>query len=138
MLSEQIFKKVVQSDAELLPELEEFIIDIAERYNLDKNKFNNLVLSFSEAVSNSIVHGNKLDKTKKVFIKVIVDNEKMTISIKDEGTGFDLKSVPDPTKLENILKDSGRGIHIMKSFVDNLHYNFTSTGTEVILEINLK
>jgi len=138
MLSEQIFKKVVQSDAELLPELEEFIIDIAERYNLDKNKFNNLVLSFSEAVSNSIVHGNKLDKTKKVFIKVTVDNEKMSISIKDEGPGFELKSVPDPTKPENILKDSGRGIHIMKSFVDNLHYNFTSTGTEVILEINLK
>jgi serine/threonine-protein kinase RsbW len=137
-LSEQIFEKVVQSDAELLPELEEFIIDIAERYNLDKNKFNNLVLSFSEAVSNSIEHGNKLDKSKKVFIKVMVDNEKMTISIKDEGPGFELKSVPDPTKPENILKDSGRGIHIMKSFVDNLHYNFTSTGTEVILEINLK
>jgi len=137
-LSERIFEKIVQSDPGLLPELEEFIIGIAEKYNLDKNKFNNLVLSFSEAVSNSIVHGNKLDKSKKVFIKVKVDNEKMTIIIKDEGTGFVLKSVPDPTKPENILKDSGRGIHIIKSFVDNLHYNFTSTGTEVILEINLK
>jgi serine/threonine-protein kinase RsbW len=137
-LPERIFEKVVQSDPGLLPELEEFIIGIAEKYKLDKNKFNNLVLSFSEAVSNSILHGNKLDKSKKVFIKVIVDSEKMTISIKDEGTGFDLKSVPDPTKLENILKDSGRGIHIMKSFVDNLHYNFTSKGTEAILEINLK
>jgi serine/threonine-protein kinase RsbW len=137
-LSERIFEKVVQSDPGLLPELEEFIIGIAEKYNLDKNKFNNLVLSFSEAVSNSIVHGNKLDKSKKVFIKVIVDGEKMIISIKDEGNGFDLKSVPDPTKPENLLKDSGRGIHIMKSFVDNLHYNFTSTGTVVVLEINLK
>ena len=137
-MSERIFEKVVQSDPGLLPELEEFIIGIAEKYNLDKNKFNNLVLSFSEAVSNSIVHGNKLDKSKKVFIKVIVDGEKMIISIKDEGNGFDLKSVPDPTKPENLLKDSGRGIHIMKSFVDNLHYNFTSTGTVVVLEINLK
>jgi serine/threonine-protein kinase RsbW len=137
-LSEQIFEKVVQSDPELLPELEEFIIHIAEKYNLDKNKFNNLVLSFSEAVSNSMEHGNKLDKSKKVYIKVKVDSEKMTIIIKDEGNGFDLKSVPDPTKSENILKDSGRGIHIMKSFLDNLRYNFTSTGTEVILEINLK
>jgi serine/threonine-protein kinase RsbW len=137
-LSEQIFEKVVQSDPEILPELEEFIIGIAEKYNLDKNKFNNLVLSFSEAVSNSMEHGNKLDKSKKVYIKVKVDSEKMTIIIKDEGNGFDLKSVPDPTKQENILKDSGRGIHIMKSFLDNLRYNFTSTGTEVILEINLK
>lgn len=137
-MSEQIFEKVVQSDPEILPELEEFIIGIAEKYNLDKNKFNNLVLSFSEAVSNSMEHGNKLDKSKKVYIKVKVDSEKMTIIIKDEGNGFDLKSVPDPTKQENILKDSGRGIHIMKSFLDNLRYNFTSTGTEVILEINLK
>ena len=137
-MSEQIFEKVVQSDPEILPELEEFIIHIAEKYNLDKNKFNNLVLSFSEAVSNSMEHGNKLDKSKKVYIKVKVDSEKMTIIIKDEGNGFDLKSVPDPTKSENILKDSGRGIHIMKSFLDNLRYKFTSTGTEVILEINLK
>jgi len=138
ILPEQIFEKVVHSDPEILPELEEFIIGIAEKYNLDKNKFNNLVLSFSEAVSNSIVHGNKSDKNKKIFIKVKVDSEKMTITIKDQGNGFELNSVPDPTKPENILKDSGRGIHIMKSFVDNLHYNFTSTGTEVILEINLK
>ena len=50
---------------------------------------------------------------------------------------FKLKS-EKRSKLENILKDSGRGIHIMKSFVDNLHYNFTSKGTEAILEINLK
>jgi serine/threonine-protein kinase RsbW len=137
-LSERIFEKVVPSDPGVLPELEEFIIGIAKKSNLNKNKINNLVLSFSEAVSNSIVHGNKLDSSKKVFIKVNVDNEKMTIIIKDEGRGFDLKSVPDPTKPENMLKDSGRGIHIMKSFVDNLHYNFTSKGTEAILEINLK
>ena len=137
-MSERIFEKVVQSDPGVLPELEEFIIGIAKKSNLNKNKINNLVLSFSEAVSNSIVHGNKLDSSKKVFIKVNVDNEKMTIIIKDEGRGFDLKSVPDPTKPENMLKDSGRGIHIMKSFVDNLHYNFTSKGTEAILEINLK
>ena len=137
-LAEVIYEKEIQSDPELLPELEEFIIELAKKYKLNDEKLNSLALSFSEAASNSIVHGNKLDVNKKVKITVKVDNVKMTVTIKDEGKGFNIDSVPDPTKPENILKDSGRGIHIMRSFLNSLRYNFTPTGTEAILEINLK
>ena len=137
-MTEKIFEKEIPSDPDLLPELEEFIIKVAEESNLDKEKFNSLALSFSEAASNSLLHGNKMDKSKKVRITVKVNEIKMTIIIKDEGQGFDIKSVPDPTKPENILKDSGRGIHIMRSFLDSLRYNFTPTGTETILEISLR
>ena len=84
-----------------------------------------------------MVHGNKLDKNKKIRITVRVSEEKMTVIIKDEGKGFNINTVPDPTKPENILKDSGRGIHIMRSFLNDLRYNFTPTGTETILEISL-
>ncbi len=137
-MSEKVYVKEVPSNPELLPELEEFIIHIAELSHLEKEKFNNLVLSFSEAVSNSFLHGNKLDKKKKVKITVKVNDEKMTVMIKDQGKGFSIKDVPDPTKPENILKDSGRGIHIMRSFLNDLKYNFTPTGTETILVISLK
>ena len=137
-MPEKIFEKEIPSDPDLLPVLEEFIIDVAKQSNLDQEKFNSLALSFSEAASNSILHGNKLNKSKKVRITVKVDEVKMIVIIKDEGKGFDINSVPDPTKPENILKDSGRGIHIMRSFLTDLRYNFTSTGTETILEINLK
>ena len=137
-MPEKIFEKEIPSDPDLLPVLEEFIIDVAKQSNLDQEKFNSLALSFSEAASNSILHGNKLNKSKKVKITVKVDDVKMTIIIKDEGRGFDLNSVPDPTKPENILKDSGRGIHIMRSFLNDLRYNFTPTGTETILEIILR
>jgi serine/threonine-protein kinase RsbW len=137
-LTEKIFKKEIISDPDLLPELEEFIIDCAIRSDLNKEKLNSLALSFSEAASNSLLHGNQLDKSKKVKIKVTVDDTKMIISIKDEGKGFKIESVPDPTRPENILKDSGRGIHIMKSFLSDLRYNFTPSGTETILEITLK
>ncbi len=137
-MPEKIYVKEIPSDPELLPELEEFIVNVAEESNLNKEKFNSLTLSFSEAASNSLLHGNKLDKSKKVKITVRVDDKQMTIIIKDEGKGFDISSVPDPTKPENILKDSGRGIHIMKSFLDTLRYNFTPTGTETILEITLQ
>ncbi|KAF0151716.1 MAG: anti-sigma regulatory factor serine/threonine protein kinase [Ignavibacteria bacterium] len=137
-MAEKVYKRVVSSDPDLLPELEEFVIQIAKEVNLDSTKINNLALSFSEAISNCMKHGNRFDKSKTVTIVVTVSELKLTIMLKDEGKGFDINSVPDPTKPENILKDSGRGIHIMKNFVDDLRYNFTPQGTEIILEISLR
>jgi serine/threonine-protein kinase RsbW len=137
-LPEKVYYKEIKSDPFSLPELDSFILQIANEIGLSEEKINYLSLSFSEAVSNSIVHGNKNDITKKIQIHVKIDTDTITIIIKDEGKGFDLKSVPDPTKPENILKDSGRGIHIMKSFLENLSYNFTPEGTETILRIRIQ
>jgi len=137
-LPEKVYYKEIPSDPYFLPEAEEFIIDIAQASNLAEIKYNSLALSFSEAASNCVVHGNKQDPNKKVKIKVTVDEEKMTVILKDEGSGFNIEKVPDPTKPENILKDSGRGIHIMRSFLDELSYKSTPEGTETILVIKLK
>jgi len=136
-LAEKIFQKVINSDPELMPEVEKFLLNIADEINLNKEKHNSLALSAAEAVSNSIVHGNKLDFNKKVYINVYVTDKEMKIIFKDEGEGFEPNNVPNPTEPENILKDSGRGIHIMKSFIDDLKYNFTPSGTETILVIKL-
>lgn len=136
-MSNKVYIKEISSNPEYLPELEKFILDIANDIHLDNDRTNSLSLSFSEAVSNSIVHGNKSDSAKKIKIKVEVAQDKIIITIKDEGKGFNIESVPDPTKPENILKDSGRGIHIMKSFLNDLRYNFTPDGTETILTLNL-
>ena len=137
-LAEKTYNRVVPSDPDILPELEEYIIQIAKEVNLDDTKINNLALSFSEAISNCMKHGNRFDKSKTVTITVKIDDAKLAVILKDEGKGFDLQGVPDPTKPENILKDSGRGIHIMKNFLDELRYNFTPTGTEVILELSIR
>jgi len=137
-LALKTYHKVINSDPELLPEIEEFVLNIAEEINLNHDKINNLTLSVSEAASNSMVHGNKLDPNKKVEITVTIYDDKMELKFKDEGEGFDVSSVPDPTAPENILKDSGRGIHIMRSFLDDIKYKFTPEGTEVTLVINLK
>jgi serine/threonine-protein kinase RsbW len=136
-LSDKIYIKEIESNPDLLPELDDFILNIAKEAGLDSDQTNSLSLSFSEAVSNSILHGNKCDPNKKVKIKVELNSSNLIITIKDEGKGFDIESVPDPTKPENILKDSGRGIHIMKSYLSDLRYNFTSDGTETILAIKL-
>lgn len=132
------YYKEIKSDPSIVPSLDKFIIDIAKKAGMNPEKFNNLSLAFSEALANSIVHGNKCDLNKTVKIKVEVNESKITIKIKDEGEGFDINTVPDPTKDENILKESGRGIHIMKSFLDELRYNFSREGTETILVLTLK
>lgn len=136
-MSEKVYHRVVPSDPDILPELEEYIIQIAQSANMDDSKINNLALSFSEAISNCMKHGNRFDKSKTVTIRVRINEGKMEIILKDEGKGFDINAVPDPTKPENILKDSGRGIHIMRNFLDDLQYNFTPTGTEIILKLSL-
>jgi serine/threonine-protein kinase RsbW len=134
---QKIYEREIPSDPEALPELEDLIVELAKKYNVPEDRLNGLALSFSEAASNSVVHGNKLDLNKKVKISVLVDETKMIVTIKDEGKGFNIDKVPNPTNPENLLKDNGRGIHIMRSFLDDLRYNFTPTGTEVILEVKL-
>jgi serine/threonine-protein kinase RsbW len=137
LLNKEYSKEII-SDPELLPEVEDFFQKIADELNLNEKQRNNLTLSAAEAVSNCIVHGNKLDKNKKVFIKVTIDGSNIEVRFKDEGKGFLPEEVPDPTAPENILKDSGRGIHIMKSFLNDLKYNFTPDGTEAILIMNIE
>lgn len=134
---ETILKREIQSDPDLMPEVEALVLEAAVKAGLNEDKYNNISLAVAEAISNSMKHGNKNDKSKKVFIKITSDKEKMIVTLKDQGDGFDPKEIPDPTKPENILKDSGRGIHIMRSLLDDLRFNFTSDGTEIILEIKL-
>lgn len=129
----KVLKREIVSDPVLLPELEEYVINAAVANNVNEDKINNLALAFSEAASNAVLHGNNNNPSKKVFIVITIDDDFFKVSIKDEGNGFKLDQVPDPTKPENILKESGRGIHIMKSFLDDLQYKFSETGTEVIL-----
>ena len=134
----QTFKKIVPSDPDFIPAIDEFILSKINCLNLDEDTLNNLSLAVSEAISNAMVHGNQLDPNKNVIVTINISNDELTLSIKDEGEGFDPDSVPDPTMPENIMRDSGRGIHIMRSFIDKVLYNFSSEGTELKLIINLK
>lgn len=131
------YKKIVRSDTDLIPEVSSFIFDILSSVRIDGDKLNNLGLALSEALSNAMVHGNKLDPKKNVTVTLNVYDSTIEISIKDGGQGFAPSEVPDPTKPENILKDSGRGIYIMQSFVDDLYYNFSDEGTELKMVISI-
>lgn len=98
--------------------LEKFFIDS----DLNMNHFNRVFLGVSEAVNNSIVHGNKMDENKYVFIHVRSIARILLVEVKDQGDGFFLDSIDNPICSENLSKENGRGIFILRSVADNVQY----------------
>ncbi len=127
----------VESNPNNLIIVEEFVNYFAIDLGLDEEKINGLLLAVTEATTNAIIHGNKNNSLKLVRINVTVENSILTIKIKDEGNGFDPSIVPDPTNPENLLKDSGRGLYLMRVYMDSMDINVTPEGTETILKIKI-
>lgn len=86
-------------------------------------------LALEEALANAIKHGNRLDPQKNVEVRFSVDSEKVQIIITDQGSGFDPSAVPDPTTDEHLEDPSGRGITLMRAYMDEVVYN--SRGNEI-------
>ena len=83
---------------------------------------------------NAVVHGNRYSEHKKVRFSVAHNTERFTVRIADEGEGFDFENLPDPLAPENLLRTSGRGIFLIRSFMDEFQIRHSETGgTEVTL-----
>jgi serine/threonine-protein kinase RsbW len=80
-------------------------------------------LALEEAMVNAHKHGNKLDSSKKITLDYKIDETGFEISICDEGKGFDPKIVPDPRLDENLLRSDGRGLLLIRSYMDLANYN---------------
>lgn len=127
---------VIKSDKKELKKVDVFLSEIFNECNLDRANYNKTLLCVSEAVINSIEHGNQNDTTKFVTIKVYCYLNEIQIAIIDEGAGFNLKKIEDPTNKENVTRESGRGIHIIKTLSNSLEYN--KKGNCVQLKIECK
>ena len=92
-----------------------------------------MVIAATEAISNAIIHGNKNNPQKKVTIVVKGLADRIEIHVRDEGNGFEPGKLANPLAPENLLRESGRGIFILKSLMDKIDYRFLSTGTEIVL-----
>ncbi len=136
MTEPQYFLEIESTPNNLIT-VEEFVNYFSVELGLEQEKINGLLLAVTEATTNAIIHGNKNNKLKMVRISVFIDRSVVTIKIKDEGKGFDPSIVPDPTDPENLLKDSGRGLYLMRVYMDGLTYNQTPEGTETILTLKI-
>ena len=128
---ESHFRLIINSDLTELQKVESFTEELSNRMNFTDEEKDSLAISITEIVSNGIVHGNKLDKTKKVVIDYELSPNTITISVQDEGAGFDIDKIENPLKPQNLLKESGRGIFIVKALMDDLSFHFDRTGTTV-------
>ena len=91
-------------------------------------------MALRESVNNAVVHGNRRSDGKHVMVRFYGILGSITMLVRDEGTGFDPASVPDPTAPENLLRPCGRGIFFMRHFMDDVAFRFLRTqGTEVKL-----
>ena len=89
-------------------------------------------MAVRESVTNAMVHGNQEDESKSVEVIFNCHDNELEIEVRDQGEGFDPASVPDPTNAENLLKTSGRGIFLMRTFMDEIEWrNRPEGGTAV-------
>lgn len=100
--------------------------------SFDEDSAHWIGMSVRETVTNAIQHGNKLDLSKKVDICFEVSPDQLSISVKDQGSGFKASEIPNPLDTENLLKPSGRGIFYIRTFMDEVEFKSLSQGgTEV-------
>lgn len=116
--------------------VENLLIEINNTFQLQMEKFINFQIAVSEAIINAIVHGNKENPEKFVFVFISCNDKSLCIKIQDQGDGFDIKKLPDPTDQSNILKEHGRGIFIIKTLVDEFSIDTSKSGTILTLKVN--
>lgn len=130
-----ITKLEIESQRSEIKKIECLLENINKDFGLSEEKYVNLQIALSEALINAIVHGNKENPLKKVHIEINYNENFITIIIKDEGEGFEVGDIPDPTNSENIFKEHGRGLFIMKSLVDKFECFPGEEGTEIKLTV---
>lgn len=128
-------KVVIESDIKNISLVEKLIDDISSQYELHSDVYGKLLLAVVEGVNNAIVHGNKLNLTKKVELEYNITDTSAEFIISDEGEGFDFIDVPDPTLPENVEKTHGRGIFLMNHLADDIE--FMNKGSRVKLIFDL-
>lgn len=127
----------LQSTYDEIERIEGLLNSLQDELGFNDEFYARLMLAVSEAATNGILHGNKLDESKTVDIKAYLDqdNDQLIFESQDQGEGFDPDDIPNPLAEENLLKTSGRGVFLMKEYADEVRYS--DGGTRLTLAFNL-
>lgn len=131
----ELYTLQLPSKRESIALLENLVEEIADRHQVGEDTFANMMTCLSEVGNNAIVHGNKLDESKKVIVNADVDGKRIIWTVTDEGDGFDYNNLPDPTAPENLENLTGRGVFIIKHLADQCIFN--TKGNEVELHFKI-
>ena len=128
------FQTTLESTLQSVDQAEAIAVTQAQHAGFDEDDAHQIGMAVRECMVNAVVHGNRYNKKKQVHLDVETSDGSIEVTIGDEGAGFDLNSLPDPTSPENLLRQSGRGILLIRAFMDefDLHPR-AGGGTEVRL-----
>ncbi len=126
----------LESRPEVIHIVENTVDELKNELAFKEDVYANVMIAVTEAVNNSIIHGNKNDVSKQVFVDFEVKLPyRLIVKIRDQGSGFDPERLPDPTSPENIENVGGRGVFLMRHLSDEL--SFSADGKEVEMIFNI-
>jgi len=130
----ETIERFLDSTLESVDSAEELAVQEAERAGVPEDDLHKIAMAVRESMVNAVVHGNRYNAHKKVRLSVSKNADEFVIRIADQGEGFDYENLPDPLAQENLLRHSGRGIFLIKAFMDDFRVRrLDPAGTEVTL-----
>lgn len=123
----------LSSSLESVDKLEQTAQEVAERAGFDEDTVPHIAMAVREAAVNAVLHGNSYNASKPITASFETTLSDFIFRISDQGTGFDASNLPDPLAPENILRGSGRGIFLIRAFMDEVHFRQLHPGTEITL-----
>jgi serine/threonine-protein kinase RsbW len=123
----------LNSTMESVAEVEAAAEKLAIEAGLDEDESFKVAMALREAAVNAVLHGNEYDSTKKIHVSMQNNGASLIFTVADEGKGLDPDSLPDPLAPENLLRGTGRGIFLIRSFMDEVNFRQLQPGTEMTL-----
>ncbi len=121
--AKRVFSETIPSQIEMLEPLVSRAMHVITEHGCVNGQYGAAELSLREALANAILHGNKAHPQKRVQLDCFHESDSsMLVVVKDEGQGFDPSAVSDPTLPENLLRPGGRGIYLIRRFMDEVEY----------------
>jgi len=123
----------LESTLESVNQAEEVAAQVATKSGFNDEDVNRISMAVREAAVNAVLHGNAYDPKKKMTVAFENTGGNLVITVADEGKGLDPKKIPDPLAPENLLKQSGRGIFLIRAFMDEVRIRSLEPGTEITM-----
>jgi serine/threonine-protein kinase RsbW len=131
-VTDQTTRLVLPSHIEAVADAAAALMDFIRNCGVSEELSFGIEMAVRESVTNAMVHGNQEDESKSVEVIFNCHDNELEIEVRDQGEGFEPANVPDPTNAENLLKTSGRGIFLMRTFMDEIEWrNRPEGGTAV-------
>jgi serine/threonine-protein kinase RsbW len=133
-MAEEWVSYTLESNLESVNQAEETARRIATEMGFAEEEIYGIAMAVREATINAVLHGNAYDPAKKVQVQFDRNRHgTLRVTVHDEGKGFDLDKVPNPLEPENLLKQSGRGVFLIRSYMDEVRVRKLERGTEITM-----